>query len=121
LYHAKLVDTEEGWRSVIRYFPEASVYCHNLARQGLAYHYLHSHEYEKAIGPLEELTAQSPDFQSFGIAGLVVAYANLGDDEKALDENGRLSVDARKSLGQQSPQMYELLRKTIDELIDRTL
>jgi serine/threonine-protein kinase len=121
LYHAKLVDTEEGWRAVIRYYPEASVYCHNLARQGLAYHYLHSHEYEKAIEPLEYLARQSPDFQAFGIAGLVVAYANLGEDEKALDENGRLSVDARKSLGQQSPQMHELLTKTIDELIDRSI
>jgi serine/threonine-protein kinase len=120
LYHAKLVDTEEGWRVVIRYFPEASPYCHNLAKQGLAYHYLHSHEYEKAIEPLQELAAQSsPDFQAFGIAGLVVAYANLGEDKKAFDENQRLSVEMRTSLGQQSPQMAELLLKTFNELASK--
>src|SRR5262249_49405058 len=119
LYHAKLVDTEEGWRAVIRYFPDASPYCHNLAKQGLAYHYLHSHEYEKAIEPLRELTAQSPDFQAFGIAGLVVAYANLGEDKKAFDENQRLSVEMRTSLAQQSPQMAELLLKTFNELASK--
>ncbi len=120
LYHAKLVDTELGWRAVIRYFPTASTYCHNLAKQGLAYYYLHSHAYEKAIEPLNELAAQS-DFQAFGIAGLVVVYANLGEDEKAYDENQRLSIEMRKSLGQQSPQMYELLSKALDELADRAI
>ncbi|HEY2894230.1 MAG TPA: serine/threonine-protein kinase [Pirellulales bacterium] len=123
LYHAKLVDTEAGWLAVGEYFPEASTYCRYLAKQGLAYYYLHSHsshEYEKAIKPLEELAAQS-DFQAFGIAGLVVVYANLGEDEKAYDANGRLSIEMRKSLSKQSPQMFELLSKTLDELADRAI
>jgi hypothetical protein len=118
LYHAKLVDTEKGWLAVGEYFPDASVYQRYLAKQGLAYWYLHEHQYEKATKPLEELAAQS-DFQAFGIAGLVVAYANLGDDEKANAANGRLSIDMRKSLQKQSPQMFELLNKTLDELFDR--
>jgi serine/threonine-protein kinase len=120
LYHAKLVDTEAGWLAVGEYFPEASTYCRNLAKQGLAYYYLHSHEYEKAIKPLEELAAQS-DFQAFGIAGLVVVYANRGDDEKANIANGRLSIEMRKSLEKHSPQMFELLNKTLDEVIDRAI
>jgi hypothetical protein len=115
LYHAKLVDTERGWQAVGEYFPDATPYPRGLAKQGLAYYYLRQHEYEKAIRPLEELAAQS-DFQAFGIAGLVVVYANLGDDEKANDANGRLSIDMRKSLSKQSPQMFELLNKTLDEL-----
>jgi tRNA A-37 threonylcarbamoyl transferase component Bud32 len=120
LYHAKLVDTEKGWRAVKQYHPTASNYCHNLAKQGLAYFYLRSHAYEKAIEPLTELVTQ-PDFRAFGIAGLVVVYTNLGEDEKAYEENERLSIDNRKSLGQQSPQMYELLSKALDELADRAI
>jgi hypothetical protein len=120
LYHAKQVDTERGWQAVGEYFPDASIYCRSLAKQGLAYYYLHSHEYEKAIKPLEELAAQS-DFQAFGIAGLVVVYANLGEDEKAYDANGRLSLEMRKSLSKQAPQMSELLSKTLDELADRAI
>ena len=120
LYHAKLVDTEQGWRAVKRYFPTASPYCQNLAKQGLAYFYLRWHKYEKALEPLTELAAQ-PDFQAFGIAGQVVVYANLGEDDKAYDANGRLSIDMRKSLSQQWPQMYELLSKTLDELADRAI
>jgi tRNA A-37 threonylcarbamoyl transferase component Bud32 len=118
LYHAKLVDTEEGWRAVKRYFPTASTYCHNLATQGLAYFYLSKHAYKKAIEPLTELAAQS---EAFGIAGLVVVYANLGEDENAYEENQRLSIEMRKSLSQQSPQMYELLSKALDELADRAI
>jgi serine/threonine-protein kinase len=115
LYHAKLVDTEAGWQAVGEYFPDATSFQRSLAKQGLAYYYLHAHEYEKAIKPLEELAAQS-DFQAFGVAGLVVVYANLGDDEKAYDANGRLSIEMRKSLSKQSPQMAELLSRTLDEL-----
>jgi serine/threonine-protein kinase len=119
LYHAKLVDTEAGWLAAAHY-PDASAYCRGLAKQGLAYYYLRSHAYQKAIEPLTELAAQA-DFQPFGIAGLVVVYANLGEDEKAYDENQRLTVDMRKLLGEQSPQMYELLSKALDELAERAI
>jgi hypothetical protein len=74
---------------------------------------------EKAIEPLEELARQS-DFQAFGIAGLVVVYTNLGEDEKANEENARLTVEMRKSLSQQSPQMFEMLTKALDELFERS-
>jgi hypothetical protein len=124
LYHAKLVDTEAGWLAAAHH-PDASAYCQNLAKQGLAYYYLHSHDshkYEKAIEPLEELAgATLPDFQAFGIAGQVVAYANLGEDEKAYGANQRLSTEMRTSLSKQSPQMFELLNKTLDELTDRAI
>ncbi len=119
LYHAKLVDTELGWRAVIKY-PNASAYCRNLGNEGLAYYFIRTHEYEKAIEPLEVLAAH-PDFQAFGNAGLVVVYAKLGEDEKADDANAQLTTAMRTSLSQQSPQMYELLNKTYDELVDRAI
>jgi hypothetical protein len=121
LYHAKLVDTEDAWLAVGKYFPDSTAYCRYLAKQGLAYYYLRSHKYEQAIKPLEELDASQSDFQPFGIAGLVVVYANLGDDEKANDENERLTIEMRNTLSKQSPQMNELLRKTLDELFDRAI
>ena len=62
------------------------------ARPG--YHYLKGDDSAKAIRPLQELAAQ-PDFQTFGIAGLVVAYTNLNDDERHYDENQRRTADMR--------------------------
>ncbi len=114
LYHAKQVDTEAAWRTVINYFPEAPVYYQNLAKQGLAYYYIRTHEYDKAIEPLEDLAAQ-PDFHAFGLAGLVVVYTHLGDDVSADDAKQQLTADLRVSLGKEAPQMAELLNKALDE------
>jgi hypothetical protein len=118
LYQAKDVDTEAAWRAVGDYFPDESPYCLNLAQQGLVYHLLRAQKYEQAIEPLEELAA-TREFKSFGIAGLVVVYTNLNDDERALDENGLLSTEMRTALAQQSPTMAGLLSDALDELADR--
>jgi serine/threonine-protein kinase len=118
LYHAKQVDTEAAWKAVISRFPDENIYYHNLAKQGLAYYYIRTHEYNKAIEPLEDLAAQS-DFQAFGLAGLVVVYTDLGEDLKAYDANERLTADMRSSLSKQTPQMSELLNKAINMLADR--
>jgi hypothetical protein len=67
---------------------------------------------------LEELAGQ-PDFHSFAIAGLVVAYVNLGDNERAYEENQRLNSDMRVALERQSPTMATLLKDAIEELADR--
>ena len=118
LYHAKQVDTEGAWRAVITKFPKASTYCHSLARQGLAYYFIRVGNYERAIEPLENLAAQ-PDFQVFGIAGLVVVYTHQGEDEKAYDENARLTGEMRASLRQNTPQMADLFDKALNKLADR--
>lgn len=120
LYLAKQADTEAGWRSVMTYFPSASPYFHNLAKQGLAYYYIRTHEWDKAIETLKDLSVQQ-DFQAFGIAGLVVAYTNQGDDEAANNENQRLTNEMRASLEKQSPQMAELLKRALNELADRSI
>jgi hypothetical protein len=122
LYQAKMVDTESAWRKA-KDFPGATAYHQNLARQGLVYHYFSRARYEEAIEPLEELAAlgdTEPIFQAFGIAGLVVANAHLGEDERAYHENQRLGSDKRALLEEQSPRMAELLDEAIDELANRS-
>jgi eukaryotic-like serine/threonine-protein kinase len=122
LYHAKIVDTEAAWR-LAREFPGASAYHQHLASQGLIYHYFSRAQHEKALEPLEELATlgpTQPTFQAFGIAGLVVAYAQLGDDERAYYENQRLSPDMRELLEVQAPRISDLLNEALDELANRS-
>jgi len=123
LYHAKVVDTEAAWLAVIENFPAAGQYYHNLARQGLVYHYLiRSHEYDKAIPLTEQLAASDTGvYRAFGIAGLVVAYARLGDDEQAYYANQRLDAEMRALLSEQAPLMSRLLNEALDELAERAL
>ena len=122
LYHAKNVDTEAAWLAAM-HFPDASPYHQNLARQGLAYHYLlRAQQFDEALAPLQELAdlgPMQPLFQAFGIAGLVIAYANLADDEQAYYQNQRLSPDMRALLEDQAPRMADLLNETLDELANR--
>jgi serine/threonine-protein kinase len=122
LYQAKMVDTESAWR-IAKEFPSATTLHQNLARQGLVYHYFSRARYDEAMEPLEELAAlgdTEPIFQAFGIAGLVVANAHLGEDEQAYQENQRLGPDKRALLEEQAPRMAELLDEAIDVLANRT-
>jgi serine/threonine-protein kinase len=132
LYHAKMVDTELAWKAVGQNFPDVGRYGfhHNLAREGLAYYYLQKvQNYEKALEPLEQLanlSEREQRFRAFGIAGLVVAYANLGADDPAYDdlaynENQRLDPAARALLQEQAPRMDRLLNGALDELTNRAL
>ena len=124
LYQAKLVDTEEGWLAVAKNFPDAeNEYYHNLARQGLIYHYLtRTQDYEEALQQSKELMgAAQTDFQTFGRAGMIVTYIHLGDDEQAMYENQRLTAEMRESLNQRSPQMSLLLNQALDTLANSAL
>jgi serine/threonine-protein kinase len=122
LYQAKVVDTESAWQKA-KNFPGATPYHQNLARQGLVYHYFSRARYADAIEPLEELAAlgnTEPVFQAFGIAGLVIANAHLGDDEQAYNEYQRLDSDKRALLEEQAPRMADLLEEGIDVLANPT-
>jgi serine/threonine-protein kinase len=119
LYQAKQVDTEAAWQAAIN-FPNATLYQRNLAKQGLIYHYFQKQEYEKAVETLRELTVHD-DSKAFAIAGLVVAYTNLNDDEQAFDENSLLTTQMRAALSQQSPTMAAQLSDALDELAERAL
>jgi tRNA A-37 threonylcarbamoyl transferase component Bud32 len=120
LYHAKIVDTEPAWLAVAEYFPNADQYCHNLAKQGLARYYLfRTRDYPAALKPLQQLADLGPSqstLQTFGIAGLVVAHAKLGDINQAGNENGQLTAPMREQLRQRDPQMADALEQTLAEL-----
>jgi hypothetical protein len=125
IYQARFSDTAAAWELALNHHdPNASEYHKNLARQGLAMHYLlrpQDRDYEKVIEPLEDLAASAhPRFQAFGIAGLVVAYANLFYDEQAYNEYQRLSTEDRATLEEQEPRMSQLLNNALDELSSRT-
>jgi hypothetical protein len=117
LYQAKMVDTEAAWKAVQLHFPEANSYYHDLARQGLAQYYLfRTHQYDAARGPLRELAnlgPSNPSLTAFGIAGLVVAEANLGDIDAARNENGRLTSEMRADLQQRYPQLAGVWEDTL--------
>jgi eukaryotic-like serine/threonine-protein kinase len=120
LLHAKRVNTEEAWLAAQNH-PKADPYYHPfLAKEGLAYYYLvRTQQYEKAIGPLQDLANlgdTQPAFQAFGIAGLVVAYAHVGDIDRAAYENSRLSEEMRRLLREKSPQMADLLEETVNQI-----
>ena len=120
LYQAKMVDTKAAWEAVQLHFPQADPYYHNLARQGLAQYYLfRAQDYEAARGPLGDLAqlgSSNPSLAAFGIAGLVVAEAKLGNAEAARNENSRLTSEMRVDLQQRSPQLAELLEEALREL-----
>jgi hypothetical protein len=120
IYHAKTVDTEEAWQAVLDR-SDATEFVRNLARQGLAYRRLTWGEsyqsFREALVPLEQLAAspQKP-FQVFGIAGQVVAYTGLNEDELAYQAYTRLSAEDHTLLQEQAPRMFELLNAAIEEL-----
>jgi serine/threonine-protein kinase len=125
IYQAKNADTAAAWEMALNHRdPNASEYHKNLARQGLATHYLlrpQDRDYEKVLKPLEDLASSAQRrFQAFGIAGLVVAYANLFYDEQAYNEYQRLSTEDKAMLQEQEPRMWELLNSALDELSNRT-
>jgi serine/threonine-protein kinase len=120
LYQAKTVDTEAAWKAVQLHFPQADALFHDLAKQGLANYYLfRSQEYDKAIRPLHDLASlgdSNPALQTFGIAGLVVAEAQLGNIDEARNENSRLNSQMRTTLEERSPRLYEALEAALDDL-----
>jgi eukaryotic-like serine/threonine-protein kinase len=123
IYHAKTVDTEEAWEAVLNR-SDATQYQKSLARQGLVYRYLTRAQsyvsFEKALAHLQQLASSAQrSFQVFGIAGLVVAYAGLNEDEEAYKANQRLTAEDQALLLEQAPRMAELRETAIDELLSR--
>ena len=120
LYQAKTVDTEAAWQAVEVHFPHADSYYHDLARQGLAQYYLfRRQEYAKAIEPLNKLAdlgETNPPLEAYGIAGLVVAQAKLGNIEQARNENSRLSSEMRALVQERAPQLFDLLEQSLRDL-----
>jgi serine/threonine-protein kinase len=122
-YHAKMVDTPAAWQAVLDRFPapKADSTIHNLARQGLASHYLYGGwDYAKAIPPLQAL-AGLPDadrsFKAFGNAGLVVAFTRLGQDDLARKElESHDQSEVRSLLQSDAPRLLVHYEDAVNEL-----
>ena len=65
---------------------------------------------------VNDLSFEVEQGEIFGIAGLVIAYANLDELEQAAFENSRLTPDMRALLREKSPLMADLLDTTLDQL-----
>lgn len=113
LYLAKDVDTPAAWQAVIEHFPDEDDYFHHLARQGLALSYLlRTREPELALEPLGELARlEEEEFRTFGLAGLVVAYGEMGQIGAAQEERGKITAQMRARLEEQAPQLSDALRE----------
>jgi eukaryotic-like serine/threonine-protein kinase len=119
LYHAKIVNTEAAWQAVEKYFPREDAYYHNLAKQGLvSYYFFRTQEFDKALGPLHELAAQTanPEFHAFGLAGLVVVDAKAGRIDQAREENSQLTSDLRTLVRDRMQRLDELMQQTLTDL-----
>ncbi len=78
--YALMVDNEDGWRSVVEYFPQAS-YFDRRAEQQLARLYMQQDDYPRALALFEKFADMDDtevDFRAFGLAGAaaVLSYQN---------------------------------------------
>jgi hypothetical protein len=117
--YAMLENTEEGWLSVERYFPDDTYWVHE-SRQQLAQYYLVHYSYDRAkeifdefanlVGPDKELTA-------FGLAGqfsLLAMEENYREAAHKLD----LLKPHMNGLGS-SPYMEQFFRETLQNVWKR--
>lgn len=123
LYHAKINDSETAWRAVWEKHQDLDPFLHQLARQGLVRHLLLvAQEYKKAEQILRQFEAQigqgdaSQQLTAFTMAGLCIAYEQLGDQHKAREAYARLTPDMKDELRRGEPQIYELLQATLRNL-----
>jgi eukaryotic-like serine/threonine-protein kinase len=116
LFHAKMVDSEAGWRAVEQYFPQADAFLKRLAQQGLVRHYLivtkDGDGYEKALHVLHGLSEQTGDDESlraFVLAAEYICHERLGHDREAEQAYSQLSTPLRDQLAANERQLFDLL------------
>jgi len=113
LLHAKRSDSEAAWLAVAEHFPQEA-YAIQLARQGLARHYVQQlHDLDRAGGVLDEmLTASSGSdrFAAFAIAGKAIVASLQGRQQEARELNAKIT-----------PEMRDLLDPDIRQALQREL
>lgn len=121
IFHAKLLDTDEGWKIIAERFPDADEYYLQQAKVGLARRLIATGRFSEARPLCAELATldNEQDFQLFGLAGQVICDVRLGEPARAeqtltntvlfasLDRLGEVDPglaqqldDAREKLGQ---------------------
>jgi len=120
LYHAKMSESEAGWKAVWRNFPDADPFYIQLAQQGLVRYYLFvSQEFEEAMPVLEKLIESTdPDEESqetlraFAFAAMTICNEQLGRNEQANEAYAQLTPSMRDHLNQNESQLFELLQSS---------
>ena len=123
LFHAKLTDSPEAWRSVWEKFPDADQYLHQLARQGLVRRYLLvSQDYQAALRDLEplEVSMDKSDeaLVAFVYACKCIALEHLDRKPQALDALVQLTPDLSAILQSRETQISVLLESSERRLRD---
>ena len=80
-FYAMMLDSEAGWQSVQRYFPDDTNY-RLRAQQGLARWYLRELDFEQALSIFNQFAAMSnveEEYKAFGFAGQAVVLNKLGN------------------------------------------
>jgi hypothetical protein len=124
LYHAKTVDSEAAWLSVLEYYPDADEHIRNWVTEGLVRHYLYRGEYEKAIPHLEQLASTSSEgtmSHAFTFAGLTIAYTALSQRDLAAEALEQITPEVRIMLADYDPQLEELFRATLEAFYQRDI
>lgn len=119
LFHAKLVDTEDGWRAVARRFPNADPYYHYVAMENLARLYLRRGEPDAALRlcrQLADLGDSQRRFRLFGIAGQAVCELAMGNRQAAERALSQFPTDGVEELREADPLMAQMLGEARREL-----
>ncbi len=114
LLHAKLAKTPDAWKAVWdSRFGEIDPFTYHFAQQGLVRYYFSQgqpDDYRAAIPYLEDLASLS-DNQSrlrlFGIMGLAVAHAELGNLTESERSRQKLTAQDVTTLRQTDPQLVD--------------
>lgn len=113
LFHAKMVDSEAGWRAVWENFPDVDPFYRRLAEEGLVRHYLLvSLEYRKALPVIHDLAGQANDddsLRAFTLAADYVCHKQLGHEREAADAYGQLTPPLKDILIRDESQLYDLV------------
>lgn len=123
LYHAKMTNSPDAWKSVWQQFPDADPFLLQLARQGLVrYYLLVSQEYELARRELQQLENASLSdpgnarLAAFVFSAKAIAAANLGRTEEAQEALEQLTPDRRDVLWAAENQLFDLLESSTQGL-----
>jgi serine/threonine protein kinase len=114
LLHAKLANTPEAWKAVWdERFGEIDPFNRHFAEQGLVrYYFNHGQpdDYRAALPYLRNLAALSQNqsrLRLFGMVGLAVAYAELGNIEQSERIRIQLTPDDIATLRETDPELVE--------------
>lgn len=130
--YASTVNTEEGWKSIERYFgdnrstPTRATWCRR-ADQKLALLYLQQRRYDEAMAIFQELAslgAGEPDFRAFGLAGQCSVYAIRRQYQQAADLLPELSPYLRDRYPRDEQMkllLWQAFRKTMAYIDQETI